>query len=125
MSGVAQKMLSDTEKYSLAKFANFVCICVTRGKRYHFCGNFSSKMVTFPRVKQTIIYKTLQDYIFRILQHFTTKFCNSTNFKIFFLAVVKDFVLPAKFVLESIMQIIYCGWTRTSDLAPVIDTFQL
>ena len=30
-----------------------------------------------------------------ILQHFATKLCHSTNFNILFLAVVKDFVLPA------------------------------
>ena len=32
----------------------------------------------------------------RILQYFATKFCDVTNFKMFILAVVMDFVLPAK-----------------------------
>ena len=41
--------------------------------------------------------ETLQGYIFHILQHFATKRYNSTNFKILFLAIVKDFVLPAQF----------------------------
>ena len=51
-------MLYKYEKYlrSLAKFANFVYICITRGKSYHFCGNFSSKMVTFS-ARKTNIYK--------------------------------------------------------------------
>ena len=40
------------EKCGLAKFANFVYICITRGKRYHFCDNFSLKMETFARVIQ-------------------------------------------------------------------------
>ena len=63
-----------------------------------FRGNFSSKMVTFSARNTNIIIQnlqTLQGYIFRILQHFATKFCNSTNFKILFLAVAKDFVLLA------------------------------
>ncbi len=34
-------------------------------------------------------------YIFRILQHFATKLCNFTNFKLF-LVVVVDFVLLAR-----------------------------
>jgi hypothetical protein len=34
--------------------------------------------------------QTSQGYIFRILQHFATKFCNFTNFIMFFLAVVFD-----------------------------------
>ena len=54
-------------KYS--HFANFVHICI------------------FSRV-------TLQGYIFRILPHFATKLCNSTNFEMLFLIVVKNFVLP-------------------------------
>jgi hypothetical protein len=34
--------------------------------------------------------QTLQDYIFQALEHFPTKFCNFTNFIMFFLAVVFD-----------------------------------
>jgi hypothetical protein len=34
--------------------------------------------------------QTLQDYIFQALQHFATKFCNFSNFIMFFLAVVFD-----------------------------------
>ena len=33
------------------------------------------------------ILKTLQDYIFQVLQHFATEFCNFTNSIMFFLAV--------------------------------------
>jgi hypothetical protein len=32
--------------------------------------------------------RTLQSYIFLILQHFATKLCNFTNFSMLFLAVV-------------------------------------
>jgi hypothetical protein len=43
--------------------------------------------------RNTNIYKILQDYIFQALQHFATKFCNFTNFIMFFLAVVFDSLL--------------------------------
>jgi hypothetical protein len=36
-----------------------------------------------------------QGYIFRILQHFTAKLCNFTNFNMLVLAVVMAFVLHA------------------------------
>ncbi len=39
--------------------------------------------------------KSLQGYIFRVLQHFATKLCNFTHFKMLFLAMVMDFVLLA------------------------------
>jgi hypothetical protein len=35
----------------------------------------------------------LQGYIFQALQHFTTKFCNFTNFVMFFLVAVFDSLL--------------------------------
>ena len=45
-------------------------------------------------------YKRIQNlqkcFNARILQHFAIKFCDVTNFKMFILAVVMDFVLPAK-----------------------------
>ena len=45
-------------------------------------------------------YKSIQNlqkcYNARILQHFATKFCDVTNFRMFILAVVMDFVLSAK-----------------------------
>jgi uncharacterized protein Usg len=57
---------------------------------------FEPKVVT---ISARIIYKhvqnlqTLQDYIFQALYHFATKFCNFTNFVMFFLAVVFDSLL--------------------------------
>jgi hypothetical protein len=36
-----------------------------------------------------------QGYILRILQHFATKLCNFTNFKMLYLAAVMDFVFLA------------------------------
>ena len=53
-----------------------------------------AKMVTFPRVIQ--IYAEFANFArlyFRILQHFVTKLCISTNLRIIFLAMAKDFVL--------------------------------
>jgi hypothetical protein len=51
---------------------------------------YEPKMVTIS-ARNTKIYiqnlQTLQDYIFQALQHFATKFCNFTNFIMFFLAV--------------------------------------
>jgi hypothetical protein len=42
------------------------------------------------RAEIVTILPTLKDYIFQALQHFATKFCNYTNFIMFFLAVVFD-----------------------------------
>jgi hypothetical protein len=51
---------------------------------------FEPKMVTISAriYKYTENMQTSQGYIFYILQHFKTKFCNFTNFIIFFLTVV-------------------------------------
>ncbi len=53
---------------------------------------FSSKVVIFSarNTKTYKIYKLRK--LFLILQHFSTKLCNFTNYKMFFLAVVVDFV---------------------------------
>ena len=72
------------------KFARFVLVyvCITRGKNYYFRGKngFSAR--------NTNIYiqnlKTSHGYILRSLQNFTTKRRNFTNFKMLFLAVMKD-----------------------------------
>ena len=58
---------------------------------------FGSKVVQIS-VRNTKVYKMREicrAIIFRILQHFATKLCNFTNFKMLFLAVVMDFVLLA------------------------------
>jgi hypothetical protein len=57
---------------------------------------FGSKMIIFPghnanRKIQNL--RTSQRYIFLILQQFTTKLCNFTHLKMFFPAMVMDFVL--------------------------------
>ena len=36
--------------------------------------------------------QTLRGFIFHVLQHFVTKFGNTTNFWMLFLTAVKDFV---------------------------------
>ena len=43
----------------------------------------------FPGVIQNS--QTLQGYMFRALHHFATKLGNSTNFRMIFVTVVKDF----------------------------------
>ena len=68
----------------------------------------SLKWELFPHVMQ--IYtnlQTSQGYIFRALQHFATKLGKSTNFRMFVLAVVKDFVRLAQIGSYSNMQIVH------------------
>ena len=55
---------------------------------------------------------SLKCYIFRILQHFATKLCNFTNFRMLFLAVVIDFVLLAQVKISSIAGIIHWIWCK-------------
>ena len=69
-------------------------ICI----QYNECDEYISRQFqlkngNFFRAKYKYIQnlQTLQGYIFRILQHFATKLCYSTNFKILFLAVAKRF----------------------------------
>ena len=52
------------------------------------------KVLKLPHVIQNNIQnlETLHCYIFLILQHFATKLRNFTNFKIFFLTMMVDFV---------------------------------
>ena len=57
-------------KYSLTKFATFLYIVLRAG----IVTTFGSKTVTI----STQNLRTLQSYIFHILQHFATKFWNST-----------------------------------------------
>ncbi len=56
----------------------------------------AQKLCKFPQViqKYTKFEKFAHDYIFRILQHFGTKRCTFTNFRMLFLGVVMDFILP-------------------------------
>ena len=92
-------MLQNTEKIVLRSLQILYIFVLRRGisqGNYDFRSNFSSKMVTsFARTTNITNLETLQGYIFRILQYFFTKLCHSSNLKIIFLAVVKDFVLLA------------------------------
>ena len=63
-------------------------------------GNFSRVIQVFKK------FENFAGLYFRILQHFATKLCHSTNFKTLFLPAVKDFVLSALFDLQS-MQIVH------------------
>jgi hypothetical protein len=67
--------------YSLAKFA-FLYKFVLR-----------AEIVTIFEPKMIQNLQTLQGYIFQALQHFATKFCNFTNFIMFFLTVAFDSLL--------------------------------
>ena len=51
--------------------------------------------------------QTLQGYIFGILQHFATKLCFSTNFRILSLAVVKDY-FRSSYLVRNIVY--YANW---------------
>ena len=69
-----QQNVVDNGKYSPTKFAQ---------KRRPI--TFETDMVGFPIYKLCMV-------IFFILQHFATKLCHFINFKMLFLAAMKDFV---------------------------------
>ena len=56
--------------------------------------------------------QTSQGYIFHILQHFTTKLCNFTNFNMLFNTVVLNFTISKIFKSLSIMQSVHCTHER-------------
>ena len=63
-------------------------LCYARGEKVTIFAAISVQYIQNSEISQ--------GYISRILLHFAIKRCHSTNGKISFLAVVKDF-LPAKF----------------------------
>ena len=65
--------------------------------RRHVEMRSQTKLALFMPHRQGIQCDVQQTY--PILQHFATKLCSSTNFKMLFLTVVKDFILPALFDL--------------------------
>ena len=67
-------------KYSLAKLQILYMFVITCGNCYHFRLKSGNNLLTY-KYKHIQNMQTLQGYIFRILQHFVTKFCNFTNFK--------------------------------------------
>ena len=82
--------------YKIRKLPNFVYICTTPGKTYHFCANFASKVVTFKCVIQ--ICTKLANFAKLFFLYFITfanQLCNFTDFKMLFRAMVVDFVLLA------------------------------
>ena len=81
-------------KYTLATFANFVYFCITHGKALPQNGRISPEVVHIQNLQ------TLQAYILRILQFFATKLGNFTNFKMLFLAVLKDFAFFANLKIQ-------------------------
>ncbi len=76
------------------KFANFVSFCITHGKIDTI---FFDSGINF-------LLQTSHGYIFHLLQHFTTKLCNFTKFKMLFNAVV---IISKFFKILSIMQSVH------------------
>ncbi len=74
------------------KFANFVYVCITHRK-------------LIPCV--SCIIKRYKICKLHILQHFTTKLCNFTKFKMVFIAVVMNFTFSKFFKILSITQSVY------------------
>ena len=74
------EMLLNTENIALR---SFVYICITREK-LAILRQSQPKNGNFVRAYYKYIQnlQTSQGYIFRILQHFANKLCNSSNFKI-------------------------------------------
>ena len=69
------------QKIQLCEVANFVCICITGGNCYHF--RLKSGNIFRTQYKNIQNLQISQSYIFRILQHFATKFWISSNLKRF------------------------------------------
>jgi hypothetical protein len=76
-------LIAKCGKYSLAKFANFVYFCILRAEIATTIGSENGSNFR-AQYKSTQNLRTLQGYIFRILQHFATKLCNFTNFSTLF-----------------------------------------
>ena len=75
-------------KYSDVKFANCVHFCIMREKALPPC-TFPHSCNAFPCVIQRYANsKTLQDYIFHILQYFATKLDSCTKFGMLFPAML-------------------------------------
>ncbi len=81
-------------------------IFVLRTKnRYHY----RKKGINFLcviRIEKIQNLQTSQGYIFHILQHFTTKLCNFTKFKMLFNAVIMNFTISKFFKISSFMQLV-------------------
>ena len=93
LQSLAAKCCKMWKIYSSAKFAHFVLICIKREKMHHIWAESDA----FSRAQYKLIQNLQISYgsIFLILEHFTTKLCNFTNFNMLFLAVVMDFFLLA------------------------------
>jgi hypothetical protein len=64
----------------------YMYFCIACGNCYHFRPKCDSNFRTLYKSIQNL--RTLQGYIFRILQDFAAKLCSFTNFSMLFLAVV-------------------------------------
>ena len=101
------------EKYNPVKFANFVAIFfVLRMKNgYIFLDIGINFLCVIQKYTANCFANFTGLYFHDILQHFTTKLCNFTNFRMFFDAVVMNFPI-LKFFCNfarkfSIMQSVY------------------
>ncbi len=58
--------------------------------------------------------QTSQGYIFHILQHFTTKLCNFTNFRMLFNAVVMNFTISKFQSVHYAISLLTLVWAVTA-----------
>jgi hypothetical protein len=107
-------------KYSLAKFVNFVYFCIACGNCYYFrpklnvvgISAHNTKFANFASIQNL---RTLQGYIFHILQHFTTKLCNFNNFSMYSMLFCGDLFASPCLVLK----LVYNGNCLLVDQWPV------
>ena len=83
---------------------------------YHYRENG----INFPYViKKHTKFANLQGHIFHILEHFATKLCNCTKFRMLFIAVVMNFIISILLKILSIMQ-----WSNNVlATAPITDEY--
>ena len=85
-----------------------LCIFVLREEKVTILATISVQVMVILKYIQN--QQASPGYIFRVLQHFAAKLGNSTNFRMLFLTVVKDFVRLAQMQSWSIMQIVH--WSK-------------
>ena len=84
------------QKNKPAKFANSIYCCATRGKLIPLAGKRYQFSVQNLR--------TLQGHIFLTLEHFATKLCNFTKFRMLINTMTMNFTISIFLKILSIMQ---------------------
>ena len=93
------------QKNKPAKFANSIYCCATRGKLIPLAGKRYQLSVPNTKVIQNL--RTLQGHIFLTLEHFATKLCNFTKFRMLINAVTMNFTILIFLKILSIMQSVH------------------